>query len=853
MKLHHTSPDDSFRNTQLPRQNTAEEQTAQTPPEQQPQEPPKKKRGSFLGAVVRWFFCIMLGLGAIGCAAGFFLYNWVSQDLPDLDRILDFKAAQATTILARDGSVLGTLSHEKRYVITLDDMPKYLPMAFLAIEDSAFYQHPGINPLAILRAMLVNFERGTKSQGGSTITQQIVKQLLLSSERSYVRKMKEAILATRLERELSKDQILSLYLNYIFLGQQSYGVEAAARTYFGKHAANITLAEACVIAGMPQAPSRYNPFRNPEAAKARQMEVLNRLRVLEWISEEDYQKAANEPLVYWSMPDKTIGASQWYFEEARRLLIEFFTESNLKALGVETNRFGLDYVYEAGLTVQTAMDPLQQQLAGQALRSGLETIDKRQGWRGAIRQLVSKAEQQAFLDKKNFEPGELADNEWTQALVTSVSPREIHVDLGSGYTGVIRQNNFKWANKRSKLAPKARRQGIVSPGDVVWVSLAPRREAAPKKGSKKTVPAESLDNTPVKGVAVELLLQQEPLVQGAIVSIEPQSGDVVALIGGYQFGESHFNRATQSRRQPGSSFKPIVYSTALDNGFTPTSSVLDAPIEYVNPATGQIWRPSNFENSYKGEMPLWQALALSRNTPTVRLAQAVGIDKVIERAKMLGLEPDFPQVLSVSLGAVGVSPLNLTQAYTAFANGGIASRPRIITSIKDSRGRELYRQEVEQWQAVSPQNAFQVTTLLRRVVENGTGRRAFIDGLHISGKTGTSNDTRDCWFMGYTPYLCTGVYVGYDQMDSLGSWEQGGRTAAPIFKAYREKADKAYASAPQDMTMPEGITMIDGLPYLTENTGPGLSAVDGAVPGAEDSGMPMDTGEDSEMLMRQMF
>lgn len=853
MKLHHTSPDDSFRNTQLPRQNAAEEQTAQTPPEQQPQEPPKKKRGSFLGAVVRWFFGIMLGLGAIVCAAGFFLYNWVSQDLPDLDRILDFKAAQATTILARDGSVLGTLSHEKRYVITLDDMPKYLPMAFLAIEDSAFYQHPGINPLAILRAMLVNFERGTKSQGGSTITQQIVKQLLLSSERSYVRKMKEAILATRLERELSKDQILSLYLNYIFLGQQSYGVEAAARTYFGKHAANITLAEACVIAGMPQAPSRYNPFRNPEAAKARQMEVLNRLRVLEWISEEDYQKAANEPLVYWSMPDKTIGASQWYFEEARRLLIEFFTESNLKALGVETNRFGLDYVYEAGLTVQTAMDPLQQQLAGQALRSGLETIDKRQGWRGAIRQLVSKAEQQAFLDKKNFEPAELADNEWTQALVTSVSPREIHVDLGSGYTGVIRQNNFKWANKRSKLAPKARRQGIVSPGDVVWVSLAPRREAAPKKGSKKTVPAESLDNTPVKGVAVELLLQQEPLVQGAIVSIEPQSGDVVALIGGYQFGESHFNRATQSRRQPGSSFKPIVYSTALDNGFTPTSSVLDAPIEYVNPATGQIWRPSNFENSYKGEMPLWQALALSRNTPTVRLAQAVGIDKVIERAKMLGLEPDFPQVLSVSLGAVGVSPLNLTQAYTAFANGGIASRPRIITSIKDSRGRELYRQEVEQWQAVSPQNAFQVTTLLRRVVENGTGRRAFIDGLHISGKTGTSNDTRDCWFMGYTPYLCTGVYVGYDQMDSLGSWEQGGRTAAPIFKAYREKADKAYASAPQDMTMPEGITMIDGLPYLTENTGPGLSAVDGAVPGAEDSGMPMDTGEDSEMLMRQMF
>ncbi len=818
--------------------------------DQQPAKP--RRRRSFLGTLFRWFFGIMLGLCAIGAAAGFFLYNWVSQDLPDINRILDFKAAQASTILARDGSVLGTLSHEKRFVITLDEMPKYLPMAFLAIEDSAFYQHPGINPLAILRAMLVNFERGTKSQGGSTITQQIVKQLLLSSERSYVRKMKEAILATRLERELSKDQILSLYLNYIFLGQQSYGVEAAARTYFGKHAANITLAEACVIAGMPQAPSRYNPFRNPEAAKARQLEVLNRLRVLEWITEEEYQQAKDEPLVYWSMPDKTTGPSQWYFEEARRLLIEFFTESNLKALGVETNRFGLDYVYEAGLTVQTAMDPLQQQLAGQALRSGLETIDKRQGWRGAIRKLPSRAEQQAFLEKKNFDPLELAEGEWTQALVTSVTAREIRVDLGSGYTGIIRQNNFKWANKRSKLAPRAKTRGIVAPGDVIWVSRAPKPAPA-KKGAKQSQPAQAADQPIVKGTDIELCLQQEPLVQGALVSIEPQSGDVVALIGGYQFGESHFNRATQSRRQPGSSFKPIVYSTALDNGFTPTSSVLDAPIEYVNPVTGQIWRPSNFEKNYRGEMPLWQALTLSRNTPTVRLAQAVGINKVIERAKMLGLEPDFPEVLSVSLGAVGVSPLNLTQAYTAFANGGIASRPRIITSIKDAKGRELYRQEIEQWRAVSPQNAYQITSLLRRVVENGTGRRAYIEGLHISGKTGTSNDTRDCWFMGYTPYLCTGVYIGYDQMDSLGSWEQGGRTAAPIFKAYREKADKAYAASPQDMTMPEGIVMSDGLPFLSDNTGPGLSAVDGAVPESEQAGIPLDTGEDSELLLRQMF
>ena len=839
----------------MPARQPQGEPAAEQQQDAQEQPAPKKKRRSLFGLLLRWSLGLILAVAAIGTAAGFFLYNWVSRDLPDLSRILEFKAPQATTILARDGSLLGTLYHEKRFLITLDDMPKYLPMAFLAIEDSAFYQHPGINPLAILRAFLVNFERGTKSQGGSTITQQIVKQLLLSSERSYIRKMKEAILATRLERELSKDQILSLYLNYIYLGQHSYGVEAAARTYFGKNAANITLAEAALIAGMPQAPSRYNPFRNPTAAKNRQMEVLQRLRTLQWISEEEYQQAASEPLVYWSMPDNVPGPSQWYFEEARRLLIEFFTEGNLKALGVETTRFGEDYVYEAGLTVQTAMDPLQQSLAGQALRSGLETIDKRQGWRGAERHFASRAEQQAFLDKKKFEPGDLAGGQWVQALVTAVTAREIKVALGSNYIGVIPASNFSWARHRSSLAPKAHARSIVREGDVIWVSLDEGKKAPAKKGGKKqqdTAPAAPADQTPTPGREMVLTLQQQPLVQGALVSIEPQSGDVVALIGGYQFGNSHFNRATQARRQPGSSFKPIVYSTALDNGFTPTSSVLDAPIEYVIPATGEVWRPSNFEKSYKGEMPLYMALTLSRNTPTVRLAQAVGIDKVIERAKMLGLEPNFPHVLAVSLGAVGVSPLNMTQAYTAFANGGLGVRPRIITSIKDAKGRELYRQDVEHWQAVSPQNAYQMTVLLRRVVENGTGRRAFIEGRAISGKTGTSNDTRDTWFVGYTPYLCTGVYVGYDQMHSLGSWEQGGRTAAPIFRAYREKADLAYESSPKEVPLPEGITMVDGLPFLTTQTGPGLSAVDGAVPGADPS-LPVDTGEDSELLLRQMF
>ncbi len=843
---------------------SAQEQPGQQQAPRQNKQP--EKRRSIAGILLRWTCGLIISVCIIGVAAGFLLYNWITQDLPDLDRITEFQAPQATTILARDGSVIGMLYHEKRFVITLDDMPKYLPMAFLAIEDSAFYQHPGINPLAIVRAMLVNFERGTKSQGGSTITQQLVKQLLLSSERSYLRKMKEAILATKLEQELSKDQILALYLNYIFLGQHAYGVEAAARTYFGKNAANITLAEAALIAGMPQAPSRYNPFRHPETAKNRQMEVLGRMRTLGWITEEEYKQASEEPMVYWSMPDSVSGPSQWYFEEARRLLIEFFTEDNLKALGIHTNRVGEDYVYEAGLTVQTAMDPMQQELAGAAMRSGLETIDKRQGWRGAVRHLESKAEQTAFLEKKKFSPDDMLGSAWSEALVTKVTAKEITVALGNGYTGTIPQANFSWARHKSALASKPIPQTIVSPGDVVWVSMvAPSaKQGAKAKESKgkdqkgkdagKTEAqkgTEEAQTSPVPGVPMLLYLQQEPLVQGAIASVETQTGDVVALIGGYQFGNSHFNRATQSRRQPGSSFKPVIYSTALDNGFTPTSPVLDAPFEYVLPGTNQVWRPSNFEKSYRGEMPLYQALALSRNTPSVRITQTVGVEKVIERAKMLGLEPDFPPVLSLSLGSVGVSPLNITQAYTAFANGGLGVRPRIITSIKDASGRELYHQNIEHWQAVSPQNAYQMDILLKRVVTNGTGGRARIEGLNIAGKTGTSNNCRDVWFVGFTPYLCTGVYVGYDSNVSLGRQEQGGRTAAPIFKAYREKADAAYADMPQDFTMPPGIVMIDGLPFLEGQTGPGTGALDGAVPDAEN--LPEDTGEESENLLRDMY
>lgn len=807
------------------------------------QTPPPRKR-SFFKRLFLWLFGLIFFCGLLAAGAAATLLYWASRDLPSITRISDYNPPQATTILARDGALMGILYHEKRFVITLKEMSRFLPMAFLAAEDDSFYRHMGVDPLAILRAAINNFRSGHTGEGGSTITQQLIKQLLLTSERSYTRKMKEAILAYQLERNLTKNEILTIYLNQIYLGEHAYGVEAAARTYFGKHAADLTLAECAVIAGLPKAPTRYNPFKAPEAAKERQMYVLGRLKTLKWISEGEYAKAATEPLVYWSMPEGMGGPAMWYVEEARRLLVEFFTEANLKALGIETSKSGEDYVYEAGLTVHTAMVPKQQDAAGRALQRGLRELDKRQGWRGPI--VVSDAEALKNFGH-DFTPADLGGGGWVQALVTGVESGRATVNLGNGYTGVIPAANMSWARKIAETASQSVKNAhrLLSKGDLIWVAAA-RPAAFGDASASHDFNPDSVS----RAAPVTLRLEQEPLVQGALSSLEPDSGDVVALIGGYSFGSSQFNRATQARRQPGSCFKPIVYSTALDFGFTPSSTVLDAPFTYVDPYSHQVWRPSNFERSYRGAMPLWQALALSRNTCTVRVAKEVGVDNLIARAKALGLEPAFPRILPISLGAVAVSPLNLTQAYAAFANQGLGVRPRIITAIYDSHGKELYKQDPEHWQAISPQNAYMMATMLKNVVNAGTATRAKMQGRFIAGKTGTTNDTNDVWFIGFTPYLVTGVYIGFDQLRSLGSWEQGGRTAVPVFKYYRTEVEELYEA--QDFPQPEGIIMSGNFAYRADQPLQGASATDGYEPSESQGSNPAPAGG-GEDLMRQMF
>ncbi len=792
---------------------------------------------------------VLLGLlaGILGAAGVGMLFYWAAQDLPNITRIADFNPPQATTILARDGSTLGTLYHEKRFMVPLTLMSPHIAKAFLASEDDAFYQHEGIDPMAIIRAAIINFQSGRSTQGGSTITQQIIKQLLLTPEKSYQRKMKEAILAYRLERYLTKDEILTIYLNQIFLGQHSYGVEAAARTYFGKHATDITLAESALIAGIPQAPSRYNPFRSPKAAKARQTYVLGRLRTLKWITEEEYQQAINEPLVYWTMPDGQSGAAGWYMEEVRRLLIEFFNEENIAKLGIDTRNYGEDFVYEAGLTVTTAMEPIHQQAASDGLRKALEELSKRQGWHGAVER-VAPEQIQAFIEAKTFTPFDLMGGAWVNALVTKVAVEGADVALGSGYTGHVSVKSMSWAREPNLRVAGAHAPAVkdarkvLQEGDVIWLSQPDSVEKEVTEKGKKVLQAPTFDPATVStSTPITLALQQIPKSQGAMVSIEPSTGDVIALVGGYQFGDSHFNRATQARRQPGSSFKPIVYSAAIDKGFTASSILLDAPFVYVNPETDTIWRPANYEKNYKGPLPLSTALALSRNTCTVRVAQQIGIPSIIDRAKALGLEPHFPNELSVSLGAVAVSPLNLTQAFTAFAYQGWAARPRMVLSIKDKQGQELYRQDPEHWQAISPQNAYIMATLLKKVVTAGTAGRARVLNKPVAGKTGTSNEERDTWFMGFTPHLVTGVYVGNDQYEPLGRLEAGGRTALPAFVYYRQEIENQYP--PDDFVMPDNIIMVNGLAYRADEP----------ISGTATTNESTEIEQQGEDLLRQLF
>ena len=739
-------------------------------------------------------------LAVLGAAGLTGLYMWASKDLPGFTKIADYRPPLVTTVYDKSGGVLGYFYREKRFLVPLRNMPSQLPMAFLAAEDDSFYQHEGIDLRAIFRAFVTNLRAGHIKQGGSTITQQIIKQLLLTSERRYERKLKEAILAYRLERYLNKDEILTIYLNQIYLGASAYGVEAAARAYFGKHVEDLTLAEAAVLGGLPQAPSRYNPLKHPSSAKARQRYVLRRMLELNWITQAQHDEAINQPLEYKSMEDPSWKQGAWYLEEVRRRLIDYLSEENMARLGITLPRYGEDAVYESGLHVYTAIDMEHQQAAEKALRKSLEASTKRRGWRGPIQELTPD-QYDLFLSKEEITPARLTDSTWNKVLVTDVTKKGAKVRFGL-YEGYIPVATMHWARTPDpKVAtdhvPSIKdARKIVKPGDIIWASVA-----VPENAKESWDPA-----TITTDKIVPLALEQEPIVQGAMVSMDPTNGDVLALVGGYSFADSQFNRATQAKRQPGSAFKPIVYSTAMDMGYTPASIVLDAPIVYINQETSKLWRPENFEGKFYGPTLLRTALVKSRNLCTIRIAQKIGIPAIVARAKALGLDGPFPTDLSVCLGSVAVTPLNLTEAYTTFARGGTYVKHRMISSIKDAWGDPIASFESVPHEAMSPQTAYIMSSLLKEVVKGGTGWRLKELKRPIGGKTGTTNDERDAWFAGVTPYLVSIAYVGFDQLTPMGKWETGSRAASPIIRDYRLAVEKSYPV--QDFSMPADIVQV---------------------------------------------
>jgi penicillin-binding protein 1A len=718
----------------------------------------------------------LLAVMAVAAAGGMVaLYFWAVQELPGFKKLTDYRPALVTTVTAHDGKLLGYFYRERRFLVRLDQTSPWTSKAFLAAEDDTFYQHEGVDLRAIFRAFVKNIKAGDIRQGGSTITQQVIKRLLLSSEKSYERKLKEAILAYRLEKYLSKDEILTIYLNQIFFGAGAYGVEAAARTYFGKHAKELTLAEAALLAGLPKAPSRYDPYKHPELARKRQKYVLDRMLDLRWISRRQYEEALNEPLVYESMPDPSWSIGPYYLEEVRRQLISMYGE---------------DMVYEGGLSVRTACDIDHQIAADDALKHALIASTKRRGWRGPVA-TVDPAQLAGGVFGDAQPEQDLAPGQWVKAVVLKVDKSGARVLFGNetaympvASMGWAREPNPEVAHDFVNDVSDARK--VLKKGDVVWASI---QEFPGKENKNRFI----------------LGLEQEPEVEGALVSLDPKNGNVMALSGGYSFSRSQFNRATQAARQPGSAFKPIVYSAALDNGYTAASIETDGPITYDDKEHNKIWRPQNFENKFYGPTLLRTALVKSRNLVTIRVAQKIGVDAIIDRAKALGLETEFPRDLSVALGSASVTLMNLCQAYTAFPRGGSCVNSRLILDVKSAWGDTMFASRVESYDAISPQTAYIIASLMKEVVQHGTGFRAKVLRRPVAGKTGTSNNEQDAWFIGYTPYLLTGVFVGFDQVKPMGQYETGSRAACPVFVEYRKHVEGNYTE--QDFEQPPGIVM----------------------------------------------
>jgi penicillin-binding protein 1A len=724
--------------------------------------------------------------GVVGFAAIVYKFG---QDLPDFKNLKDYKPPVVTRVHAGDGRFLAEFAQEKRIFVPIEEIPNQVKQAFMSAEDKKFYDHKGIDPAAVVRAVLVNIKNrgeGKRPVGASTITQQVAKNFLLTNEVSYERKIREAILAYKLEETLSKDRILELYLNQIFLGQRSYGVAAAGLNYFNKPLSELTVAEVAYLAALPKAPNNYNPQTRYDEAIGRRNWVIDRMVEDGYISAEEGEENKKQPLITTTRSETDVVRAPYFAEEVRRQL---------------ERDYGEDGLYRGGLSVRTSLDPRLQAIAESSLQNGLINYDRRKSWRGP---LESKTETNDFASilKKIPRPNGMLTN-WEFAMV--LSPKG-EIGFNDGKKDNLFSDDINWTKNNP-----------LKSGDIIMVE---------KTESDK-------------GKIIRL--RQIPQVQGAIVALDPNTGRVLAMQGGWKSDGTGFNRATQAKRQSGSAFKPFVYLAALDKGYTPSSIIMDSPLTFTDTA-GNVWRPENYSSDFLGPTPLRVGVEKSRNLMTIRLAQQIGIKTVVEYAKNFGLNDNMPANLANVLGADETTLMQLTAAYGMIVNGGKKIQPIFIDRIQDRNGKTILSADTRpctgcgplmKWekqttpdlpdtrqQIADPRTSYQMVSILEGVVQRGTARSLAELDRPLAGKTGTTNDSKDVWFVGFTPDLVVGVYVGFDDPKSLGEKETGGSLAVPIFKSFMEKALDGVPPTP--FRVPPDIRMVQ----VNSKTGQSTNASD---------------------------
>ncbi|MBF0583908.1 MAG: PBP1A family penicillin-binding protein [Magnetococcales bacterium] len=760
---------------------------------------------------VRYVFLFLLIIAVAGSGLLWGAYLHFSKGLPPLYGLADYRPSLVTRVYARDYQLLGEFFFQRRQFVRMNEVPRLLVNAFLAIEDSKYFQHPGVDLLGIFRAAFANLRAGRVVQGASTITQQVAKTFLLSSVKSIDRKVKEIILALRIDQEFSKEEILELYVNQIYMGAGAYGVGAAARIYFDRDVSELTLGQMALLAGLPKAPNHYSPWRYPENAQKRQRLVLNRMAEVGFITQADADAAAAEPLGLARPQEPIESVAPHYLEHVRRTIVGDWGEGQL---------------YKAGLDVYTPLDPVLQGYAQDAVRHGLVDYDRRHGYRGPLSHLdkvKDTAVRQGWLTSKQVTEFSSV-SKYVIGLVVGVESRRAKVLLGSGKEVELPLEGVVWARKRldeKKRPGKVMGSAIKAVSDVVQVGDVILLD--PPDGKRKSY-----------------FLAQDPEAESALISLDPHTGQVLAMVGGYDFDRSEFNRATQGQRQPGSSFKPFIYAAALDSVLTPVSLIDDSPmpLAYRDPVTGQrkVWRAQNYEHKFYGPTTVRVGLVHSRNLVTIRILKRVGMGTAIPFLKRFGFDiPDYRQDLSLALGTLGFTPLKMASAYAVFANGGKLVEPVVIARVQDRFGRTVHRhrggdcllchesvgrnegvlseqpENKEEESAafgkpvLDPATVYQVISLMKGVITDGTGQLAKKLQRPLAGKTGTTNGLRDAWFVGFSPSLVTAVWVGMDDNTGLGQKESGGRAALPIWVDYMGKALKDIPVT--DFPVPKGIVL----------------------------------------------